>query len=383
MLNRAAVVFFLFLSSVFSLPTVSLARDIIKGPLIISLSEKWNVNEEPGPELLKAALAESPTATLSVWKYNPGRSMSASQFMDGLRGDLGWTPISSEMIKDPRFGQTNAGLYRKSGAYEELQFKIRSYDFVLSGDIYVLEMRSPQAQFDGVDREFQEVFRTLSNLSGAPAVNEPMPEPPRNYEPMRTDIGQASDEKPYQAAEPPPPVVLNENPPEQPMVALYYELPDRMRIGFDANRREAWLFGPDGTVRGNYAISGTPLIRVDGVYFLSGEYAYRIDPINGNVIGRAPIHEVEEKPADVAQVPVKQTEGGDPVKLAVERATGIRRSKGVKAAIEYLMAERPQAEKSRSPHLYEFFFRLGEYWEETGDLETALAYYRLATRAID
>ena len=45
--------------------------------------------------------------------------------------------------------------------------------------------------------------------------------------------------------------------------------------------------------------------------------------------------------------------------------------------------EKPSAENTQSPQHYEFYFRLGEYWEETGDLETALAYYRLATKAID
>lgn len=418
------------------------ARDFVRGPLIISLSDNWNVSEEPGPELLKATLVSVPTATLSVWKYKPG-PMSPEQFLDGLRSDLGWTSIVGQTLMDSRFGRTNIGLYRKAGAYEEVPFKIRSCDFVLDGDIYVLEMRAPSAQFDAADTAFRSMFNGLSNMSGAVArdvaakvdekmglrldVGSPSPldkpiakvgtEQPGRADPMITKrtsppVPATAEQQSQNVPKPPPP------PPASPppvyvsssSFAFYYQPVAGRKIGFDLMRNMVGVLGPDGKVQSEFPFSGTPLLTPEDLFLLTEGYAYRIDPANGNILARVALSDVARSfssstskgtpvkaPPEVASTPIVSEPKaaspstppapprmeGDSVKYVLERADGIKKTKGVKAAIDFMTAQRPAAENSASPHLYEFYFRLGEYWEETGDLETALSYYRLATKAIN
>ncbi|OGH55832.1 MAG: hypothetical protein A3G34_00230 [Candidatus Lindowbacteria bacterium RIFCSPLOWO2_12_FULL_62_27] len=369
------------------------ARDFVRGPLVVNLSDRWTVVEEPGPELIKANLAQDRTATLSMWRYKPG-AMSADQFLSGLRADLGWMPITADTRYDPRFGPTSGGLYTKLGAYGELPFKIRSYDFVLDGDIYVLVMSSPESRFEVVDSEFQAVFSALSNMSGVTAREATGPRPeaaPQRIEPPVSSIPQ-----PAPRIEPPSTNVPN----VPPSYTFYYELPGGLRMGYDALRREAAVIDPAGKVKTTFPIAGTPYLSPNGFHVLSDEYAYQIDPSNGNVIGRRSVQdflsaqssghvssEVHSKVQPEIQNPKSKIQNlqseNDAVKSALGRAADMRRMKGVKAAMDYLTGLKAAIEKSGSPHLYEFYFRLGEYWEESGDLETALAYYRLATKAID
>ncbi len=417
------------------------AVDHLRGPLVVSISDKWKPIEEAGPELLKAHLASNPTATLSIWKYNPG-SMSPDQFLSSLREDLGWSRVSTDLRADQRFGRTNVGVYKKSGAYEELPFKIRSYDFLLDGDIYVLEMRAPESLFDLVDPEFQDVFANLAKssrtLAPAPAAsplspNSPLPAP--GLRPI-TDprISAASpppdgskrigdgwtegkliprmepppEERPKAAARPAPAPA-----PAMPSLvySVFYRTLDGLLVGFDPASQMAALLSPDGRPQSVFPVTGTPLLAPDGIHVLTEDYAYTIDPKTGSVTSRVPSGQVVsskiisslQKPAPhtltLTSVPPARAVSvasalsapsarpgapeGDIVAAAIHQAEGLRSSKGVRPALEFLMGHRPVAEKSQSPHLYEFYFRLGEYWEETGDLETALAYYRLATKAID
>lgn len=381
----------------FSISPSASARDFIRGPLVLSLSDKWTVSEEPGPELLKATLSSNPTASLSIWKYKPG-AMSASQFLDGLRSDLGWTVLTAQAIIDSRFGKTNVGLYKKSGAYEELQFKIRSYDFVLDGDIYVLEMRVPQAQFDKSDTEFRAVFAGLSNLSGVTQKLEMGEEKGgRKEEETREDkLGETRLEPLAVPSSSAASVSLSPSLPSSlpPSYTFIYELPDGSRLGFDMPQNRATLHTRSGQIKTVFPVSGLPFLTSDGIYLLTDEYAYRLDPATGNISARLPAQDIlqgrrEALPAEGLSSPPPSSSPsppagvGDYLKSALDRAVQIRKNQGLKPALNYLMNEKTSAEQTHSPHLYEFYFRLGEYWEETGDLETALAYYRLATKAID
>lgn len=417
MFRRILVVWVLCLFHILGVLPFAWAKDFIYGPLMVSLSDRWTVVEEPGPELLKATLGK--TATLSIWKYNPG-PMSADDFLSGLREDLGWTSVSGQALSDPRFGRVNAGLYQKPGAYEELSFKIRSYDFVLDGDIYVLEMRSPESSFSSFDTEFQAVFARLANLSG---VTRPYQAPAARSLPPPTFSAPAVSPAPLQEAAPPPrlepPPAANQLP-----YTFVYETSDGGRLGFDIANNRASVLDAGGKVKSTFPFSGTPYLSSKGVFVLTEEYAYQLDASNGNIVARIPAAEVFSlagpkksfSPISLAATPASSPApsnppfstpekkssgpmapptptlppkkgggepGGDMVQAAILRAEDMHRRSGAKAAIDYMMGERPRAEKSGSVHLYEFYFRLGEYWEETGDLETALAYYRLATKAID
>ncbi|MBI4179146.1 hypothetical protein HY522_06980 [bacterium] len=362
--------------------------------------------EEPGPELLKAALG--PTATLALWKYNSGM-YSPEQFLSGLRNDLGWTLISEETLADPRFGRTHIGLYQKIGRLDEKIFNIRSCDFVLDGEIYMLVMSAPEAHFEASDTEFRKVFEGLSNMSGAistsPLVDAVSPPPP-----LRGRAGGGSDLE----AAPPSDFPLQGGRGEETLKQtfdydLIYELPGGSRLGFQTAQKTADVIDPNGSVKATFPLSGVPYISSAGVHVLSDEYAYRIDPVTGNVTSRMPVADVLRAPefvrptalspqppatgieqqASSIQHPASSNEQRastnqqDSVKSMIQRASEIRGQAGVKPAIDYMMAQRGNVESSGSVHLYEFYFRLGEYWEETGDLETALAYYRLATKAID
>lgn len=371
------------------------ARDFVRGPMVVTLSDRWMPAEEPGPELLKAMLGK--TTTMSLWKYNPGQR-SPGDFLDELRSDLGLTEISKESFADPRFGRVNIGLYQRQGAFGELAFKIRYCDFVLDNEIYVLEMRAPAAEFDASDTEFRAVFSGLSNMSGGvptapdrrtsgladertrPALSA-NPEPPRPA-PQNLVAGQ--------------PVIPNPSP-----YTFLYELADGTKLGFDAAQHTAQFIDASGAVKSTFPYSGTPYLSPAGVFILTGEYAYRLDPSNGNIISREATPKIlgrtdfrtdgrTEVPAtqndEIAARPLvrpSESPGDNGIKSIIARAGEILQRAGVRPAIEFMMASRAQVEQTRSVHLYEFYFRLGELWEQTGDLETALAYYRLATKAID
>lgn len=392
------------------------AKDFTSGPFTVSLSDKWTVADSPAlPELMEATLSTAPTATLTVWKFNPGRNMTPDQLLGVLHTDWRWTEVSAQTADDPRFGRTNTGIYKKTGAFSELPLKIRSYDFVLAGDIYILVMSSPESQFAAADADFRDVF---AGLSGGRTGEELEKGWRRAGEEMQSspDFSQSSPN----LLPPPPPMSSTPSPsllPSSPAFSRYtflYELANGSRLGFDIAKKEVSILSADGAVRSSFHISGTPYLSPKGIFVLSDEYAYQIDPSTGNVISRLAIKDVlsgmssarpelpptpvlpslssvpsiQPAPVEVynpkSEIPTPRSQlEGDPVKAAIKQAEDIRRTKGVKPAIDYMTGQRPMAEQAGSPHLYEFYFRLGEYWEETGDLETALAYYRLATRAID
>lgn len=372
----------------------SYAADFPRGSVKVSLPDKWAVSKEPGPELLKANLSDRPTVSLAVWKYNSA-SMSSDQFLSMVRSDLGWSQISSETRNDARFGRVHSTLFQKISPFDETTLNIHSYDFVLDGNIYVLNMLAPSSEFSSVEPEFRAVFDGLSKSSPTPSsVSSPIPSspslPPSSISPSPNLL--------------PPSSAL---PSSSPSFAFFYELSDGTRLGFDTVKNWVAILNSDGSVKTGYAISGKPYVSPLGLFALSGEYAYRLDPMTGTIVGRDMLSKIFKPvsappPPSVSTPPTagsavsniqsisqgptgnsQSSKGADSVKAVMDRAAGMKQSLDVRHAIEFMMNERPRLEASGSPSLYEFYFRLGEYWEEAGDLETALAYYRLATKAIN